>query len=197
MYRVILFSVFFLYNLGYPRENIELLNRQFSSENIDPYLQERIPFLQQGLVDRIPAVNQYILNFSPNEQLFDYFAQVTGRTIFKAQFVVSWYVFTNMTHVPNSIDGVMALINQKKPILLKSLPAVNGKWESAVELPYMTLKDDTYVFVYVSYPNTRGVLVPIAGQSFYREFIGGVSEREKTLDLNQEILAYWQRKGYF
>ncbi|MGL4676599.1 MAG: hypothetical protein ACRCWI_02900 [Brevinema sp.] len=198
MYRIIIISLFLFCSVSFSEENTKLLMRQFTTEDIDPYLKEKVPFLQRGFSNSIPipSVNQYILNFSPTENIFDYFAQITGRNIFKAQFIVSWYIFTNANHIPNSIDRVMELVNQKKPILLKSLLAVNGKWESVVELPYTTLKEESYVFVYVSYPNTQGVLVPIAGQSFYREFLGSVSEREQSLDLNQEMLVYWQKKGY-
>ncbi len=198
MYRVILFILIFFCNIIFAEDNMSLMRRQFSGLPVSPELKSEVPFLQQNLSNtrsiHIPEINKYTLHFEPSPSTFGHFSLITGRSIFNAQFIVSWYIFDDIGKIPDSADEMIKLVNTQKPIVFKSLISINKKWTAYAELPHSGMMEDKYVFAYISYPNVQGVLVPIAGQSFYNE--NGNYIREKYLDLNNSILDYWQRKGF-
>lgn len=176
-----------------------LVGAQFNDNAIDESLKDQIPFLQLPL-DQMNSTmlsekNLYTLNFQPSETLFPYFSKITGMSIFQARFIVSWYVFTNNSQIPSSTDKMMELVNVQKPIGFATLVSIGGKWKAMVELPYTTLKKNTHVYVYISYPNNKGVLVPIAGQVFPHN-LSQNTNKEQVLGLSTGILSYWKRKGY-
>lgn len=200
MYRMILFLLLFFCNLLFGVENAEIIKKQFQNTSVKESLVDKIPYLQQNfMIEKavaMPTKNQYTLKFDPNDALFGYFSRITGRSIFNAKFIVSWYIFTNKVHIPSSSEKIMELVNQEKPIFFGILTAINGKWISSVELPFDSVREKNYIFAYISYPNTDGVLVPLGSQSFYFENISGHFLRERRLALNREVLAYWKNKGY-
>lgn len=159
-----------------------LLEKQFSTHEISPYLRSQVPFLQNGQ----PEDNVYTLHFTPQEPTYEYFMEVVGRSIFRSVFVVSWYVLSDKD-MPTSIDSMMALVNQKKPMRFVSMTHINGKWQSRVTLPYTDSRKT--IVAYISYPNINGVLVPISAQVFQHT-------RQRTSDISTDTLDYWKRKNY-
>lgn len=201
MYRLILFLLIFFCNLLFGMDNSEILSKQLPNENVDSYLIKKVPYLRQQFTTEdfapVSSENQYVLQFNPSELSYHYFSKVTGCSIFNAKFVVSWYLFTNVNDIPNSSEQMLYLVNKSKPLLLKSMTSVDGKWLDIVDLPYESMSPNTFVFAYVSYPNSDGVLVPLGGQSFYREFSSTYdNSQEQSMSLNDNILSYWKDKEY-
>lgn len=199
MHKVLFLLLLTTNTFSMDRESITRL--QFENVDIEDSLKDKIPFLQNSYSDmnttKLPEKNKYTLTFKPDSQGFDRFSRMTGVSIFQAKFTISWYIFTNSTQIPTSTDKMLELVNVKKPHLLMPLIAINGKWEVNVELPSLTYKKGTYVYAYISYPNLKGVLVPLAGQSFYKKKTDDVLiSRDESLGLNFNILSYWQQQGY-
>ena len=199
MYKVLFLLLLTTNIFAMDRENITRL--QFEDIAIEESLKDKIPFLQipySNMNDtKLPEKNKYTLTFKPDSQGFERFSRLTGVSIFQAKFTISWYIFTNSTQIPTSTDKMLELVNVEKPHLLMPLIAINGKWEVMIELPNLTYKKGTYVYAYISYPNLEGVLVPLAGQSFYKKNTDDILiSREESLGLNFNILSYWQRQGY-
>jgi len=178
----------------------KLLKKQFHKQQISSQLKENIPFLNLP-IDQINQVkltenNIFSLSFYPKEKNYLFFSRITGLSIFNTQFTVSWYIFTNQLQIPNSTKSMMNLLNTKKPLVFSSLTYMNGRWCAQANLPYQTLDLNNYIYAYISFPNTDGVLIPLVGQSFYQDQILGISMKKQMVSLNAEILNYWQAQGY-
>ena len=199
MYKV-LFLLFLTVNVfAMDREQIARLQLEYI--DVEDSLKDKIPFLNipySNINDiKLPEKNIFSLTFKPDSQGFEQFSRLTGMSIFRAKFTISWYIFTNITQIPSSTDKMLELVNVEKPHLFMPLIAINGKWEAMIELPNLTYKNGTYVYAYISYPNLKGVLIPLAGQSFYKKNTSDIEiGREAVLGLNSNILSYGQRQGY-
>ncbi|MGL4388696.1 MAG: hypothetical protein ACRCTJ_04830 [Brevinema sp.] len=176
-----------------------LVRSQFSDGNISEYLKQRIPFLDQEFEEmnhtKLQAQELFEVNFMPKSREYSFFAELTGKSITTTRFIVSWYLFNDDSmEVPVSLDDVMTVLNTKTPIDFSILTYANTQWRASTEL--YNLRNKTRLYVFISLPNENGVLLPLAGGSFYQDHISGMNKTVQSATLNLDVLLYWQEKGY-
>lgn len=198
MKNLLFLCVFFMANVSFALDKQMLLEKQFPKKEINASLKEKVPFLNQNF-DRINETtltpnNIYSVIFKPNSDQFDLFSSITGKSIFYTRFVVSWYIFSNVSEIPESMKDIMKILNTEKPMDFSLLTLLNYKWISQSNLPYAG--DNTFIYVYISLVNSDGVLLPLASQSFYRDSISGLHKKAQEVFLNLDVLKYWQKLGY-
>ncbi|MGL4367831.1 MAG: hypothetical protein ACRCTQ_06100 [Brevinemataceae bacterium] len=174
---------------------------RFTHQNISKELKDQLPFLKiqaNGVSQSHPLSEDMLeLIFQPQEESFGFFSTITGLNIFNTRFTVSWYMFSTLSDIPSSNEDIMFLLNSKEPCVFSVFTYLNGSWKTHAIFPNMLNIPDKFVYAYVSLPNEDGVLVPLAGQSFYYDTISQITKKTRNVSLNTDILEYWSKKGYF
>ncbi|MGL4562231.1 MAG: hypothetical protein ACRCVW_00030 [Brevinema sp.] len=179
--------------------NKEMIARaQFPTENIGEYLKQKVPFLDQEFNQMDHTVlkefDNYEISFTIDTDQLGLFAAITGKSFTKTRFIVSWYIFSSDSEIPSSLNDMMYVLNTKKPVNFSILTFLNQQWVSTTEFAQLRKTDQIYVFI--SFANKNGVLLPLVGQSFYKDHISNLDQRVKMSKLNLEMLYYWVEKGY-
>ena len=192
-------STLLITSSGFPFDNDKIARLQFADVPVKNSLKEKVPYLLHGANPQLKLTerNLFTLIFSPEEHTYRNFSRITGISIFNAKFTVSWYVFTNSSQIPDSTRKTLELLNTEKPLIFSSINYINGKWSAIADLPYYANLEDVFIYAYVAFPNMAGVLVPLAGQSFYRDRVVGDAKRIQKATLSGDILQFWDQEGYF
>ncbi|MGL4561848.1 MAG: hypothetical protein ACRCV0_06140 [Brevinema sp.] len=198
MKKIVILFLISITNITFGLHKEVIARTQFPTENIGEYLKQKVPFLDQEFNQMDHTVlkefDNYEISFTIDTDHLEIFAAITGKSFIKTRFIVSWYIFSSNSEVPSSPNDMMYVLNTKKPADFSILTFLNQQWVSTTEFTQLRKTDQIYVFI--SFANKNGVLLPLVGQSFYKDHISNLDQRAKMSKLNLEMLYYWVEKGY-